>query len=225
MMMSDHPGLMTGRRWQPGETVVLRYITTRDGRVGASWPCRLVADRADLVVLYIPEGTTYKEWQPAASAPDRRLADTRWRNDLLRLMFPGCGHSVWLHWRDGAGRRFAGYYVNFEEPFRRTAIGFDTNDHSLDIVVTPDLRWSWKDEDDFAERVRQGIYSADFAAEVRAEAGRVIRAIESRRPPFSGEWERWTPDPAWAIPALPPGWDTAPVAPWERRRWAYPSAR
>ncbi len=221
--MAEHPGVMAGRRWQPGETVVLRYITTRDGRLGASWPCRLVADRDDLVALYIPQGTMYKEWQPSASAPDRRLADTRWRANTLRLMFPGRCHSVWLHWR-GEERRFTGYYVNFEEPFRRTAIGFDTNDHSLDILVTPDLRWSWKDADDFTERVRQGIYSTGFAAEVRAETGRVIRAIESRQPPFSGEWERWTPDQGWTTPRLPPTWDTEPVTHWERRSWAYPPA-
>ena len=115
--------------------------------------------------------------------------------------------------------------MNFEEPFQRAAIGFDTNDHTFDIVVTPDLHWSWKDQDDFAERVRQGIYSTNFADDVRAEAERVIRAIESRQSPFCDGWERWTTDPDWTLPRLPASWQTEPVTLWERRRWAYPSAR
>jgi hypothetical protein len=214
-----------GPRWQPGSLIVLRYITTRDGRPGASWPCRVVADRDDLLALYIADGTIFKEWQPAPSAPDRRLADTRWRADVLRLMFPGRWHSVWLSWLPEEGGRFRGYYVNFEEPFRRTPIGFDTNDHTLDIVVAPDLAWRWKDEEDFAGRIEQGIYSAELAAEVRAEAQRVIAAIEACRFPFSGEWEGWRPDPSWEMPRLPLAWDTEPVALWERRPWAYPVAR
>lgn len=38
-------------------------------------------------------------------------------------------------------------YVNIEEPWQRTPIGFDSRDHLLDIVVTVDLStWHWKDE-------------------------------------------------------------------------------
>jgi len=221
--MPAHPAPIAYRR--PGDAVVLRYITTRDGVPGASWPCRVVADRDELLALYVAEGTVFKEWQPSPAAPDRRLADTRWRREVLRLMAPGRWHSVWLIWQPGDGRAFSGYYVNFEEPFRRTAIGFDTNDHTLDIVVTPELRWSWKDVEDFDERVRQRIFSPEFAAAVRAEAEEVIAAIEARRPPFDGEWRSWTPDPSWQTPPLPPTWDTEPVAPWDRRPWAYPSAK
>jgi hypothetical protein len=215
---------MADQHWQPGDTVVLRYITTHAGTVGTTWPCRVIADREDLVALYIAAGTMFKQWQPSVSAPDRRLVDTLWQGtDILRLMVPGRGYAVLLVWYVPE-REFAGYYVNFEEPFRRTSIGFDTNDHTLDIVVTPDLRWSWKDEGDFDTRVHQGIYSVEFADAVRADAEVVISTIERRQPPFSGEWEAWSPDPAWSCPPLPPEWDREPVALWERRRWAYPSA-
>lgn len=222
--MTEHPDAAAIRRWQPGETVALRHITTRDGTPGATRRCLVVADRDDLVALFIPGGTTYKEWLPHHSDPNRRLGDKVLPHDALLLMFPGRGYSVRLLWR-GEERAFRGYYVNFEEPFRRTAIGFDTNDHTLDIVVQPDLRWAWKDEDDFAARVQQGIYSEAFAASVRAEAAGVIADIEARRPPFSGGWERWTPDPAWGIPELPPTWASEPVAAWERWAWAYPAAQ
>ncbi len=140
-------------------------------------------------------------------------------------MSPDWDHSIWLLWTRDADRRFRGYYVNFEEPFRRTAIGFDTNDHTLDIVVAPDSRWSWKDVDDFDARVQQGMYSPEFAAAIRADAAGVIATIESRRPPFPGEWQTWQPDPAWPRPRLPADWQTAAVAAWDRHHWAYPSAR
>jgi hypothetical protein len=222
--MAERAEAAIDRRWQPGETVVLRYLT-RDGRPGMSWPCLLASDRHDLLALYIPRGVTYKNWENAPAPLGRHLADAPWRSDVLRLMFPGRGYSVWLHRRPGDGDRFTGYYVNFEEPFRRTGIGFDTNDHTLDIRVAPDGRWEWKDAEEFQSRVRQGIYSAEFAAELRAEAQEVIAAIEGRRPPFYDGWEEWTPDSAWQVPLLPPSWDAEPVALWERRLWAYPAER
>jgi hypothetical protein len=43
--------------------------------------------------------------------------------------------------------QLAHWYVNFQRPMRRTAIGFDTFDLLLDLVIAPDLsRWDWKDE-------------------------------------------------------------------------------
>jgi predicted RNA-binding protein associated with RNAse of E/G family len=214
---------MAERRWCPGELVVLRYLTMHESLPGMSWPCRVVEDRNDLVALYVPAGTVFKAWGTLAGT--RRLVDTRWRRDMLRLMFPGRGYSIWLTWEPGAGRRFSGYYVNMEEPFRRTSIGFDTNDHMLDVVVTPDLTWAWKDEEVMADRVRRGVYSPAFAAAVRAEAEQVIAVIEANGPPFCDGWDRWTPDPRWAIPELPANWDTAPVVPWERSAWAYGAGR
>jgi hypothetical protein len=213
-------------RWHPGDTVVLRYITARDGQVGTSWPCRVVADRAGLLALYIPPGVVYKDWSSSPSATEEHLVDKPWQSDMLRLMFPGRGHSIWLFWTGaGAERHFDSYYVNMEEPFRRTPIGLDTNDHALDIVVTPELRWSWKDADGFAEQVRRNVYSSEFTDEVRAEAERVIQSIESRESPFCDGWERWKPDPSWTIPQLPPTWNSEPPTLWHRRTWAYPSAR
>ncbi len=214
------------RRWQPGETVVLRYIT-RDGRPGMAWPYHVVEDSDELVALHIPRGSIYKRWQPAPLAEvatyraARRLNDDVWRRDVLRLMFPGRHHSVWLFWSDDEERRFSAYYINMEEPFRRTSIGFDTNDHTLDVVVTPDFEWRWKDDEEMAERVRRGVYSAEFAAAVRAEGERVIGALERRQSPFSDGWERWTPEPGRGVPELPDGWDEVAAALWERRVWAY----
>jgi hypothetical protein len=221
-----------GRPRQPGETVVLRYLT-RDGRPGMCWPAVAVEDRDDLLALWIPEGATYKQWRlqrPSGDAPEgtpplRTLVDGEWRRDTLRLMFPGAHHSIWLSWdRTEAGRAFHGYYVNLEEPFRRTSVGFDTNDHALDVVVAPDLTWTWKDEDELERRAQSGIYYPDFAARVRAEGERAIAILEERRFPFTGDYVDWAPEPSWGIPGLLDGWDTAPPALWPDRLRAYADA-
>ena len=84
-------------RWQRGDCVTLRYLT-RDGRPGMAWPFTVVLDTEDLVALFIPAGSVYKRWG-ADAAGRRALVDAAWRDDVLRLMFPGRGYSIWLFWR------------------------------------------------------------------------------------------------------------------------------
>ncbi len=208
------------KRWQAGETVALRYLRRADGKAGNSWPYTVVKDSDEVVALYIPAGAVHKRW--GMQDGQRTLLDQAWRRETLRLMFPGAGHSTWLSWDKGeAGRVFRGYYVNMEEPFRRTAIGFDTNDHCLDIVVKPDLAWEWKDEEEFARLIESGSYTSEFGAAVRAEGERVVALIEQRASPFADAWDTWQPDPEWAMPVLPETWLEHPGAKWDRRQWAY----
>ena len=50
----------------------------------------------------------------------------------LMLRRPGDRYSIWVFW-DGDEREFECWYVNFEEPYRRSKIGIDTLDHELDL--------------------------------------------------------------------------------------------
>jgi hypothetical protein len=212
----------TAPRWQAGDVVVLRYLRRTTSQPGAAWPLIVVEDAAELVALYLPKGTRYTQLRGAE--PKQRVWGN-WHLDTLRLMFPRRTYSVWLSWAgEGAERSFHHYYVNMEEPFRRTPIGFDTNDHQLDIVVMPDMSWTWQDEDVFDEFVRLGNYSREFAEHVRSEAKAAIELVESRASPFCDGWEEWNPDPSWAIPELPEGWQDVPPSPWDERRWAYPGS-
>src|SRR5512139_2821812 len=152
--------MTAGSRFRTGDEVVIRYITRMDGQVGMSWPFRVVRDEPDLVALFIPAGATFMRWYTPPGGT-RELVEGLWRRDVLRLMFPGEAYSIWLFW-EGPERRFTTYYVNFEEPFRRTAIGFDTNDHTLDIMVAPDLSWTWKDTEEFDALIQSGNFSPDF---------------------------------------------------------------
>jgi uncharacterized protein len=65
----------------------------------------------------------------------------------------------------------------------------------------------WKDDDEFEEIVRRGIFDAELAHRVRSAAEAVIDDIENRREPFSKPWPTRTPDSSWPAPALPAGWD------------------
>jgi hypothetical protein len=206
-------------RRQRGEVVVLRYLTM-DGRVDVAWPCRVVEDRDDLVALFVARGSLYKAdpKQLAAQklAGERRPApvtDVPWRHDMLRLMFPGASHSVWLFWEgEGPSRRLLRYFVNLEEAFRRTSIGFETRDHTLDIVVTPELECRWRDEEDFDNHVALGLYPPELAAAARAEGQRVIDAIANGTHPCLNGWAEWLPDPAWTPLVVPAGWDRLTAA-------------
>lgn len=51
----------------------------------------------------------------------------------LMVSRPGEAHSIWLFWTPNG--TFDGWYVNLEEPRRRTRDGVLTRDQFLDLVV------------------------------------------------------------------------------------------
>ena len=60
--------------------------------------------------------------------------------------------------------------------------------------------------------------SGALADRVRRDAEQAIALIEGWQAPFAAGLEAWRPDPAWPVPALPPGWDAHPseTRPWVR---------
>jgi hypothetical protein len=136
------------------------------------------------------------------------LSPDRWKKtDVLSLTQPGAAHSVELMWYTGTTRLDC-WYVHLQEPRRRSAVGFDTKDQLLDIVISPDKStWRWKDEDEFDEAVALGLYSPAEAAAIRAEGERVIGLLKNNQPPFCDGWDTWSPPEGWGIPELPAGWN------------------
>jgi hypothetical protein len=192
-----------------GSTAVLRYV--ENGRVVAALPTRVVATDSEAVALYLAEGTRGK-WAYVDGIPIREVS--------LRRRYTSGWHAGDHHWTGAhvlilkpAGRSFAiwhcfsndwefeGWYVNLETPYHRSAIGFDTRDHTLDIVVDPDGSWRWKDEDELALAIEYGHHPPPEAAAIRAEGGRVLAEW-----PFPTGWEEWRPDPSWPVPELPDDW-------------------
>ena len=159
----------------------------------------MVEETAELLVLWIPAGAPAKipagglripgdEWELVDSAPKR---------DQVCVARRGRAHSIYVFWTTGG--ELDHWYVNFERPLQRTPLGVDTFDWKLDLIVAPDGRYRWKDEDELEQAAAAGLLDAD---EVRAEAARVVAEW-----PFPTGWEDWRADPAWPVPQLPDGWD------------------
>jgi hypothetical protein len=204
-------------RFVPGETVMLQEVWRN--RVWSARPMTVVRDEDDLVALWFPEDTRFKRPMPpptrlAHGDRGERLAscltlgdwvfeDAEWDASTLVLMRPGEWHAVWCSWRDG---EHLPWYVNLQEPFRRTSKGFETMDLALDVVVHGDGRWYWKDEDELATFVELGVFDDELATRVRAEGVAVVDRAERNESPFDEPWSQWRPDSSWSLPQLPEGW-------------------
>jgi len=197
------------RRRDPGDPVTVREVW--QGKVWTVRVLTVVKDEPNLLALYQAVGTPWKR----PCGPDGhpiRLPDQPWhledallREDTLRLILPGQAHSVLLIWQQRWN--LTCWYINLEEPFRRTSIGFDYMDQTLDIVVEPDMAsWRWKDEDEFEEAQAKGIYSREQAVEIREEGERALERLLARKPPFDERWEDWRPDAAWRRPEIGARW-------------------
>jgi hypothetical protein len=170
-----------------------------DGRVWRAQACRIVEDRPELLALWFPAGGPAKVPAGGQRIPggEWKLEDTTPTRDSICLARPGRHHSIYVFW-DEAGA-FSHWYVNFEQPLRRSRVGFDTFDEKLDLIVRPDGSYEWKDEDELEQADAVSLLDADA---VRAEAARVLEEW-----PFPTGWEDWRPDPAWPVPRLPEGWE------------------
>lgn len=201
--------------WRAGDHVVLREV--RQGRVWSAKPMIVVRDAPDLVALYVIPGTRWKQPQ---SVDGRRvgitdvisdtwvLSDRTWTSGgALVLHIPGAGYAL-MGFYDEHRNELLNWYLNLQEPLRRTSIGFDFLDQILDVVVSADRRsWSWKDEDEFAEAQAYGLVDAQTASAIRAEGERALLLLLAGAPPYAVEWEAWEPDSDWTVPKLPFGWD------------------
>jgi hypothetical protein len=205
--------------WEPGRTVLLQEVWR--GKVWAARPMTAVEDDGDRLALWFPRGTRWKAPTTDPSRPwleDRgeRLAacaargewvfrDAEWDVDTLQLTRAGDRHSVWVSWLPGW--KPWGWYVNLQEPFRRTSLGIATMDWMLDVIVDLDGSWRLKDEDELETFVRRGVLDPSHAVEIREHALEVACRAERGEPPFSEQGHDWRPDPAWRLPELPPEWN------------------
>ncbi|MFB9833832.1 DUF402 domain-containing protein [Actinoallomurus acaciae] len=80
-----------------------------------------------------------------------------WRDTTQLTRFDTDRHFSVSRFFDAEGR-CGGWYVDFVRPCRRTAIGIDTFDLLVDLVVTADLSaYRWKDEDEYLQDRRPGL--------------------------------------------------------------------
>jgi hypothetical protein len=191
--------------------VVLRSVDREKRVVEFAIPLTIVRQDERFIVLYLQPGTTWNIRSGRHGGPRDRVllecdggySERTWR-DTTVLMFQrfGDAHSFWLA-RDTATYRLAWWYINLEEPWRESAIGFDSRDNILDRWSGPDGVWHWKDEDELAWAIAQGWVAAERDAQLRAEGERALERFRRRDPPLDEAWLDWRPDPTWTVPVLP----------------------
>jgi protein associated with RNAse G/E len=194
----------------PGQTIARRNF--RGPYLSWAQAVRVISDDDQGLLVWLPVGADFAHRVGADGHGVRagtvedfgraKLVLSSWRESSL-LMFhpPKAAHSVWWFFRDGS---FSHWYVNLESPYLRTADGIANVDHHLDLIVQPDGRWQWKDEDDFAESIGEpGYWDAEQAREIRREGLRAVAAIEAAAFPFNGRWCDFAAPAAWPVPRLP----------------------
>ena len=193
----------------PGESVALREVWR--GRVWGARAATIVEDREDQTTFFVPaetvrmtamrDGTALRIPQDGYELARRTTGEL----PVLSFGWPEIAFGTLLFFDpDGRARN---WYVNLQEPLRRSDLGFDFLDLKLDVVVELDGTWRWKDEDELAEAIELGLLRAEDEAHLRAEGERAVRQILGREPPFDRDWTSWRPDPEWPAPSLPSGWD------------------
>lgn len=173
-------------RFPVGSVVHRREVL--HGRVWLSTPVRVVADD-EVLAVWLAEGTPLT-FPAHPFGPHPWSAHRRWSGtDVLQVHRPGDGYAVWAFFRGG---RPDHWYVNFQQPYRRGELGFDTLDHGLDIVIR-DGGWAWKDRGDVAEQVAAGRLSAAEADAVWARAERVAADLDRGECWWLPRWGDWRP--------------------------------
>jgi predicted RNA-binding protein associated with RNAse of E/G family len=201
--------------FHPGDAVALREIW--DGQVFAARPATVVEDSAERSVFYVPpvvrclQARTDEGEEVRIPTRAWRLEDVEWHHRrMLTFAFPETSYSVLATW-DADTDAFAGWYVNLQAPLARTDVGFDTQEHVLDALIPADRStWTWKDEDELAEAVAEGLFTSEEAERFRAAGERAVEQVLMHEPPFDEAWEDWRPDPSWPTPELPEAVSTLP---------------
>lgn len=196
--------------WSGGSPVTVRGRSDRG--IGYTFPVIVIRDAPDLIVLFQPPGTVCKAVGGPRGGPGGRYLLAR-DGTFVDVVFDGQtvhahvpGDAYWVI-RDWDGTRYSRWYINLSAPWIRTPIGFDMEDHKLDIEVADDLStWRWKDEDGLAWMTERGDYSPEKAEAIRAAGISAVARMEARQAPFHEDWSDMVPDPAWPIPEVAKSW-------------------
>jgi hypothetical protein len=202
------------KRWSVGAQILQQNLML--GRLTSARPETVVRDDAEYLILYTHPNAPYRSthlinryslsveeriermldfdsWQ----LEDRRSGD----HHLISISRPDVWYSVWMIW--SVDWEFRSWYVNFQSPYHRTDSGIIVEDLALDLRVNPDLSWSWKDDDEFVEMVRQGVITVEQATAVKTVKTEVIELIEQKHAPFDSGWTDWRPLKEWPVPKIP----------------------
>lgn len=208
--------------WKPGAHVVVRGIV--HNQVWIAHSALVVEDSFDRTLLLLvpgarckfPAGLVERKYSDSKNSnlsrweeqenPPWEMVDWVWQQTrFLRFTEPESYYSIAMVW-DHESDEFYGWYVNFELPFRRSPIGFDTLDLELDLIINSDYSLQWKDTDQYEEAIQRGIVTASTAEQIAMARDEALEKIQQREEPFGDRWLDWIPDRKWTVPDLHPDW-------------------
>jgi Protein of unknown function (DUF402) len=196
--------------WPPGETIVFRQVW--QGRAWVGIPVCVVSDEPGLLVTYLPEraplGFADGDW-PGGLHPWAHRKHWEGHGTLM-LRRPADRYSIWIFWQ-GERREFACWYVNFEQPYRRSQIGIDTLDHELDLWSEDGATWHRKDVEGVSRCVAEGRFDEREAARIHADADAFEATTARDGAWWDLGWASWEPAEIPEV-ALPEGWELVPPA-------------
>jgi predicted RNA-binding protein associated with RNAse of E/G family len=213
-------------RFEPGTEIVIRDVIF--GRPYAVWPQRVIADSGSELVALLRPGTVgvgpalwiqslrnddpaaREAFLPALATGECEVGEWTWRRTTwLSFLTAGRYFAISPVW---VGERFDCWYVNFQAPYERTAVGVDTSDLHIDLHVDPDLSYRWKDEDEYAHARRLGLVTDACHQKVEEAREQVVAMVQQERGVFAASWDGWAPYHAWLLPELPEEALSAPPA-------------
>jgi hypothetical protein len=197
--------------WSEGDWVVRREVLANGPWLGVL--AKVVEDSPDQLISYIPEGSPFSfpegDWPTPNGTHPWCHRDCWQGHGCLMIQRPEDAYAIWHFWR-GPNRDFECWYINLQEPFRRTSIGYDTQDLELDLVVYPDGDWELKDDELMDQRVAEGRWSAERVSEIRNEGKRIADRLRTGERWWPQDYRSWAPDPEWKVPdRLPLDWELA----------------
>lgn len=200
-------------------TVVLRMVS--GGRLRTVMAAYQLERTANYVVLYVPVGSEGVTRSGQLGGPrGRLLLPTGWDEGFVP--HPWRGQDVvmvhrfseqWSTWRwlTEQGTWRGGSYINIE---RRWLVGddmFDTEDLTLDLVITGNGDVTSKDEDELDWLEGIGVYSRGEASQIRAVGQDAYRHFTGGGWPLKADWSSWLPTPQVEPPVLPDRWQLEPA--------------
>ncbi|GAB3948514.1 DUF402 domain-containing protein [Kribbella albertanoniae] len=200
--------------WTPGTTI--EWVYANDFNLPTVRPMTVVRDDADGLVAWLAprtpllktvlaDGRELRHAGPVGMFTEPRVLklDIWHGTGILKVAPAGKPWSVWYFW--GSDGTFHGWYVNLEDPHTRDyeARRTTTQDHVLDLWITPDREIHWKDEDELEGAVLAGRFTQAQADAITATAHQAVTEIQAWTAPFNDNWQSWTAPPDWPLPSAP----------------------
>jgi hypothetical protein len=197
---------------------VLQYgYNAATGKLIEVRPATVVEDSERALVLYFAAGSSYLngDFMLGRARYERTLEERvavfldpapldyeerEVRRHVVSILPPGAMHAVWYFW-DRAWQPTE-CFVNLQAPYERRGQEIAITDYYLDIAMTADLSWRWKDVDEFEAMCQHGAFDATRREATWEEARRVAASIDAREWPFSEPWPRQLIDEAWPVPRI-----------------------